>query len=770
MNLLTTVKTAAKEEYTILKQVFARLKRSTYPVRIGVVLIVSIILGFIVSPTTNISGVVNYRIGDIARQTIYAPQDIEATDIVGTEKNAERILSQQPPIFRYNPFIRPRVYNTIILIFNIGRTMLQEHKGIAEITSMINKQIRKLSGTTLSQSTINFLYKQGFSKTYEDKLLGIIQKFYDKYKIVDEASLLQDAQSTGILLITPGVGKLYIRDMNSFIDLEDAKNIIFNFVSEAFPFLSIEDHIMITNFISTFVVSDVKYDAEATQNNLRKVRASIKPSMMELKKGEIIVREGERIDRNAYAKLRVIAESGVVRHWYIFVLLYAFIFFIAIFSVLEFSQKNIRKFNITFKDGIFLSIVLILTVLIAKLSTMLTSISEIASFNIPQEAYFYAAPIAFGGMLVRLILNSEIAIGFSIVAGLGAAMTVSNNVFIVLYYIISGVLGAHTLAKCEQRTSIIKGGIIVSIVDVFLVAIFMLIQGNQPTGLFIANISMAFFNGITSAILVIGLTPVFEYIFDYTTDIKLLELANLENPLLKELFMTAPGSYNHSMMTATLAEAAASSIHANPLLARVASYYHDIGKIKMPDYFIENQQYMANKHDKLSPSMSSLIIISHVKEGKELAKAHKIPKRIIDIIMQHHGTSLVKYFYEKAKEKNGNNIHEEEYHYPGPKPQTREAGIVMLADAVEAASRTLTDPTPAKIKAMVERIVNARFEEGQLDECTLSLSDLNEIKKAFVRVLSAIFHKRVDYPGFTFNIPYSQKNGYSNILPIQKKQ
>jgi hypothetical protein len=298
----------------------------------------------------------------------------------------------------------------------------------------------------------------------------------------------------------------------------------------------------------------------------------------------------------------------------------------------------------------------------------------------------------------------------------------------------------------------------------------MLIQGNQPTGLFIANISMAFFNGITSAILVIGLTPVFEYIFDYTTDIKLLELANLENPLLKELFMTAPGSYNHSMMTATLAEAAASSIHANPLLARVASYYHDIGKIKMPDYFIENQQYMANKHDKLSPSMSSLIIISHVKEGKELAKAHKIPKRIIDIIMQHHGTSLVKYFYEKAKEKNGNNIHEEEYHYPGPKPQTREAGIVMLADAVEAASRTLTDPTPAKIKAMVERIVNARFEEGQLDECTLSLSDLNEIKKAFVRVLSAIFHKRVDYPGFTFNIPYSQKNGYSNILPIQKKQ
>ncbi|MCL5878304.1 MAG: HDIG domain-containing protein, partial [Deltaproteobacteria bacterium] len=514
----------------------------------------------------------------------------------------------------------------------------------------------------------------------------------------------------------------------------------------------------------------VQYDKETTESTSAKVKASIKPLTMHLKKGEIIVREGERIDRNAYAKLKVIADTGIVQHWYVLILFYAFIFFIMIFSVLEFSQRNIRKFSITFKDGVFLSITLLLTVLIARLSTMLTNIGEIASFNIPQEAYYYAAPIAFGGMIVRLILNSEIAIGFSIVAGLTAAMTVSNNVFIVLYYIISGLLGAHMLAKCEQRSSIMKGGLVVSGVGMFLVSMFMLIQGNQPPTQFVINIIMAFFSGVTSAIMVTGLTPAFESLFDYATDIKLLELANLENPLLKELFMTAPGSYNHSMMTATLAEAAASSIHANPLLARVAAYYHDIGKVKMPDYFIENQQYMANKHDKLSPSMSSLIIISHVKEGKELAKAYKIPQRIIDIIMQHHGTSLVKYFYEKAKEKNGNSIQEEEYHYPGPKPQTREAGIVMLADAVEAASRTLTEPTPAKIKAMVEKIVNARFEDGQLDECTLALNDLNEIKKSFVKVLSAIFHKRVDYPGFKFNVPPAKTNGYSNILPIQKKQ
>ena len=770
MNLLSAVKAVTKEKYTGFKQRIPLLKDSPYMVKILLVALLSIIIGFIISPITNIRSIAHYHVGDVAKQTIYAPQDIEATDVIGTEKNTEKVLQQLPPVFRYNPFIKPRMYNTLILVFTTGRSMLMEHKNAGDITRVLNHEMKKISGLSLSANTIGFLYRKGFSKPYEDKLLGIIQKFYDRYKIVEQGAVIQDYTNTGILLITPGIGRLYIRDINSFIDSQDAKNILFDYVSETFPFLSIEDHIVLTNFMTNFVIPDVQYDKETTESTSAKVKASIKPITMHLKKGEIVVREGEMIDRNAYAKLRVIANTGIVHHWYVLIFFYAFIFFIMIFSVLEFSQRNIRKFNITLKDGAFLSITLLLTVLIARLSTMLTNIGEIASFNIPQEAYYYAAPIAFGGMIVRLILNSEIAIGFSIVAGLTAAMTVSNNVFIVLYYIISGLLGAHMLAKCEQRSSIMKGGLIVSGIGMILVSMFMLIQGNQPPTQFVINIIMAFFSGVTSAIMVTGLTPVFESLFDYATDIKLLELANLENPLLKELFMTAPGSYNHSMMTATLAEAAASSIHANPLLARVAAYYHDIGKVKMPDYFIENQQYMANKHDKLSPSMSSLIIISHVKEGKELAKAYKIPQRIIDIIMQHHGTSLVKYFYEKAKEKNGNSIQEEEYHYPGPKPQTREAGIVMLADAVEAASRTLTEPTPAKIKAMVEKIVNARFEDGQLDECTLALNDLNEIKKSFVKVLSAIFHKRVDYPGFKFNVPPAKTNGYSNILPIQKKQ
>jgi putative nucleotidyltransferase with HDIG domain len=216
---------------------------------------------------------------------------------------------------------------------------------------------------------------------------------------------------------------------------------------------------------------------------------------------------------------------------------------------------------------------------------------------------------------------------------------------------------------------------------------------------------------------------------------------------------TAPGTYHHSLMLAELAEAAAEAIGANPLVCRVGAYYHDIGKVKKPAYFIENQMDAMNRHDKLSPSLSSLIVISHVKEGIEMALEHRLPVAIVDLIPQHHGTRLVTYFYERAKESQDpdlGDVKEEDYRYPGPKPQTREAAILMVADAVEAADRTLTDPTPARVLGLVQRIVNHIFIEGQLSECDLTLKDLHQIARAMVRVLTAVHHHRVDYPGYKF--------------------
>jgi putative nucleotidyltransferase with HDIG domain len=260
---------------------------------------------------------------------------------------------------------------------------------------------------------------------------------------------------------------------------------------------------------------------------------------------------------------------------------------------------------------------------------------------------------------------------------------------------------------------------------------------------------MGLAGGAVAGIIVVGITPVVESIFGYTTDIKLLELANLDQPILKDMLMKAPGTYHHSMIVGNLAETGARAITVNPLLARVSAYYHDIGKITKPQYFIENQMTGNNRHDKLTPSMSSLILVSHVKDGIELSKEHKLGSKIINIIRQHHGTRLINFFYQKAKEQEkpgGQEVDERDFRYFGPKPQTKEAGLVMLADAVEAASRTLDDPTPARLQGLVQKIINDIFIDGQLDECELTLKDLNAVAKSFNIVLNAIHHQRIEYP------------------------
>ena len=255
--------------------------------------------------------------------------------------------------------------------------------------------------------------------------------------------------------------------------------------------------------------------------------------------------------------------------------------------------------------------------------------------------------------------------------------------------------------------------------------------------------------------MVSALAPVVESVFGYTTDVKLLELANREQPLLRELEVRAPGTYHHSMMVGHLAEKAAEAIGANALLAKVGGYYHDIGKMRRPHFFVENVSIHGgeNRHARLAPSMSARIIQAHVKDGVELGVSHGLAEPIMRGIRQHHGTSIIRFFYEKAKEvadpEKGELVAEHDYRYPGPKPQTREAGILMLADSCEAASRALADSSPSRIQQLVQRLINNYFRDGQLDECSLTLRDLHAIARSFIDTLSAIRHERIDYPEAT---------------------
>ncbi len=404
------------------------------------------------------------------------------------------------------------------------------------------------------------------------------------------------------------------------------------------------------------------------------------------------------------------------------------------------------------KSLYLLGTVVLLGLLINRfLLIILQSLSQSFSF-IPIHSFYYALPVALGSVLLTILFNARTAFGGAVALAILTTLMVTDEVTFLLFGMVGAIVGAFSIRRSQDRTTFFKAGFWVAVANVCTILAFVPLYGWSAPGL-VYDLVGCVANGVLVAIFGSTLLPVLEYLFGTATDLKLLELSNLNHPLLKQLMKTAPGTYHHSLMLGELSEAASEAIDGNPLLCRVGAYYHDIGKAKKPAYFIENQMDAMNRHDKLSPHLSSLILIAHVKDGVEMALEHRLPAAIVDMIPQHHGTRLVTYFYEKAKESQDpdlGEVKEEDYRYPGPKPQTREAAILMLADAVEAAARTLTDPTPARVQGLVNRIVNAIFVEGELSECDLTLRDLHRIAKAFVRVLTAIHHHRVDYPGYKF--------------------
>ena len=349
---------------------------------------------------------------------------------------------------------------------------------------------------------------------------------------------------------------------------------------------------------------------------------------------------------------------------------------------------------------------------------------------------------------MRIVLFSEAAIIYSVIFGIAMGFSFQSGLKALVYALLANVLAAHFSGKCENRNTILKAGIYTAFVMSFVMVLFSVLSGESSADI-PARAVFILFSGIGSSFIALGLLPVIEHLFGYTTDIRLLELANLEHPLLEAMMVEAPGTYHHSLIVGNLAKAAAESIGAHPLLTRVSAYYHDVGKLKMPHYFIENRTDFEDIHKDLTPHMSALVILSHVREGVELAERYKLGPKITDMIREHHGTSIVSYFYGRAKELEDPKLHlvdEKDFRYTGPKPQTKEAGIIMLADAVEAASRILAEPTPKRIETHVQNIIEQIFLDGQLDECELTLKDLHAIQKSFIAILIGIFHHRIQYP------------------------
>lgn len=362
----------------------------------------------------------------------------------------------------------------------------------------------------------------------------------------------------------------------------------------------------------------------------------------------------------------------------------------------------------------------------------------------PALSVFYL-PVASVAMLTMLLFNDMqltfmMAFMASALSGLMMGLSLSE----MLIFFMGSLAGAYKLKDARTRGAVLGAGILVAFVQV---ACDFLVNPVFSKDLAVYVLKPLAVNGFASAIVVIASLKVFEMLFGEVTNFTLLELSDSSHPLLKRMVTEAPGTYHHSLIVSNLSESAADAIGANALLTRVGAYYHDIGKMVKPEYFTENQMAAGNKHDELEPSMSRLVILNHVKEGIDLARRYKLNQNIIDFIPQHHGTSLIYYFYQRAiTEGEEQEVDEENYRYPGPKPQTKETAIVLLADSVEGATRALEEHTAPQIEDVVRKVVNNKFIDGQLDECNLTLREINTIASTFVRVLSAMYHSRVKYP------------------------
>ena len=690
-----------------------------------------------------------YKAGDIATKEIKSARDLLVEDQRSTQEKRVEAERTVLSVYDYDPTLLSDTENRIRSAFISLATSFKEGEKGPDQDAQRKKEWESSLRLSLHQREWQILEKEKFNPAIGERILKLIGPLFIK-GIVSDKDLLDPDAMRGVVVrnIQTRSERKDVPPFN-FLDFKEAR---FKLRSEGDHLSSLygkEMGALVLKISEHFLRPNLTFNKDETEGRKIEARERVNPVFFQVKRGEVILRGGERVQEEHVLKIKALKKAQERGHILSILIGLILLIFLILASLHEFSTKNIRKIALSQKDLLFFCSTLVGIIGFFKLFQLITDILGGEFLSIPSFSYIYLFPIASGAMLIRIVINSEVAIVFATLTSYFSAFLMGNQLYLFIFSFIGSLIGAHRVARCEQRSILIKAGLAVGGINILMILSYHLISGTLFKMTLLSDMTMGFLAGPISSVLVLGIAPVVESLFSYTTDIKLLELANLENPILKDLVLQAPGTYHHSIIVGSLAEEAAKSIAANPLLARVSAYYHDIGKLKKPLYFIENAGGMENRHDHLSPSMSSLILISHVKDGLELALENRLGDRIANIIRQHHGTTLISYFYQKAKEKENpemDSIDEGDFRYPGPKPQTKEAGIVMLADAVEAASRTLLEPTPSRIKGLVQRITNNIFLDGQLEECELTLKDLQKIEEGFSRILTAIFHQRIDYP------------------------
>lgn len=696
------------------------------------------------------------QLGSIAEKDILAPRAIE--NAVATEQAKEEAAQHVQPVYKIVPLkneaLMESIFEKLLQINADTEVTLGDKVNIFKtvLPNLILDHVDKQIKTFGDSGQYNDLLLQEMSKKIRDQQFRIPEETYYKMPRLTKEDLTA---------MEPVAKEIVTRLMSDqLLDAQTARTKVPELVN-ASTLTKSNTREIVQELVRAAVTPNKFLDQKGTEEAKGHARDNVKP--IYINKNEVLVKKGDRITDEMYQRLsglELLREQA--SHWpQIGLLLLVIMLSLVIFMFVKQSRLPVSHNNVQL---LMLVLIVLINIFVMKLFSLVQ--------NLEYPYIGFLAPTALGAMLITILLDTNLAFIAAVLFSVLASVIFNTDHLqpfdfrYGLFTLAASFAAIFSIQRASQRSSILKAGMIVALFGMALVASLLFMEDHDSKREMLFALSFTVGGGVLTAVFVIGLLPFFEVAFGILSPLKLVELSNPNHPLLRKLLTETPGTYHHSVMVGNLAEAAAESIGADGLLCRVGAYYHDIGKTKRPIYFIENQTNMENPHDKMDPALSKSIIIAHARDGVEMLKEYHLPKPIRDIAEQHHGTTLLQFFYHKAKklaeaEENGAVVQEEDFRYPGPKAQSKEAAIVGIADCVEAAVRSLRSPTMEQIDSMVRKIIKNRLDDGQFNECDLTIKELDQIAKTLNETLLGIFHSRIEYPNDLQAQAQSQSQGQS---------
>lgn len=723
------------------------------------------------------------RAGEVADRDVRAPISFEYHDSSRTEEEADRAEEEVLPVYDLDTNLLGRVRSRMTSAFDMASQRHNEALLAARVAGQadlseeqlgeIARDFVKVLEVNLDPNDLQRVVDARWDRRIEAVARDLVGVALNGYVIGDRDQLPQPTRALSVVrLVQDSRDEVRLDNYESLTTPEQARQAISLYALEHAPTDLSAEHLRAAVAIARAAVRpNLFYNQLITEERRAQARGEVETVVIPVPRGTAIVRAGDVVTDRQAEMIRQVSDLGGQAAAWESRLSIAALCAMAFMTLYGFGVGYVRRFSTSVRDIESMAfLVLIVLASCRALATLSAPMAQLFGYSAQASSFWYLIPFAGGAMLVRILVGAESALLFVLPTSVLCGMMLDNELLFVLYFMIVGVAGVAGMESTGERLGVLKAGLQTGLVGA--VAALLLDLGAAqlgPTsgaanadGMHVLwDVGLAVLGGVFSSFMVLALVPIFEML-GYLTDYKLLELANLNHPLIRQLMLRAPGSYHHSIIVSTLSEAAAQAIGGNALLARVCCYFHDVGKAIKPQYFIENQRNAPNRHNRLEPRVSARIIINHVLDGAAIARQYKLPQPIVEGVYMHHGTGLIQYFYAKALERAapGEVIDEAEFRYPGPRPNSREHGIIMLADKVEAACRTIKDPTPEKLREMIQKLVNSTIEDGQFEDCPLTLKELYTIIDTFTHTLVGIYHQRIEYPGVKrppLSVPQSQR-------------